>query len=57
MEPFASGAGSGLPASSYPPSHPPSDFRYTFLRPPTRNFAQEPRMKCFFWSTGGAWGV
>ena len=30
------------PASSYPPSHPPSDFRYTFPRPPTRNFARTP---------------
>ena len=32
-----------VPASSYSPSHPPSDFRYTFPRLPTRNFAQEPR--------------
>ena len=32
----------GGPASSYPPSHPPSDFRYTFPRPPTRNFARTP---------------
>ena len=30
------------PASSYLPSHPPSDFRYTFPRPPTRNFARTP---------------
>ena len=34
--------GSCTPASGYPPSHPPSDFRYTFPRPPTRNFARTP---------------
>ena len=32
----------GPAASSYPPSHPPSDFRYTFPRSPTRNFARTP---------------